>query len=303
MKVLNKMYGLTTPWILAKKPQIIKNKIIGKFAFVIYIIYIFFHNPSFEKEEKSIVVSLTSFPQRINKLYYCLFSLLNQELKPYKVVLWLANSQFPRGEKDIPKRILKLKQFGLDIQFCDDYKSYKKIIPAVDKYCDKVIVTADDDVLYPENWLKKLYEQYINYPGNIVCHRAHEIKFNGEILLPYKKWNALSPNILGPSKMLIAIGVGGVLYPPNTFKKSQFNYSEIVKLAPYTDDIYLKFIEIKNNISVVKVCENSRELFTIAGTQKNRLAKLNVENGDQNDKAINILSREFNINLSEYRNE
>ena len=43
-----------------------------------------------------------------------------------------------------------------------------------------MIVTADDDTLYPEDWLKNLINVHNNYPNCVVCYRAHEItKENG----------------------------------------------------------------------------------------------------------------------------
>ena len=34
--------------------------------------------------------------------------LLTQSLAPDKIILWLANSQFPNKEKDLPENLLKL---------------------------------------------------------------------------------------------------------------------------------------------------------------------------------------------------
>ena len=301
MELLNKMYFLITPGAKTKKYDLIKNKIISKLTNFIYPMYSHFHRIPDDSGNQSIIVSLTSFPQRINKMYYCLYSLLNQELKPYKVVLWLANTQFPNGLNDVPLKIRKLKKFGLEIEFCNDYKSYKKIIPSLSKYNGKIIVTADDDVLYPENWLKELFEQHMRYPDKIICHRAHQIVFKDDAVLPYTEWNSLSPDILGPSKDIVAIGVGGILYPAHIFDVSDFNYEEIKEVAPFTDDIYLKYIELKKNIDIVKVRKLSKELFIIGGTQEYRLSKRNVECDNENDKAIERLLKRFSSDILEYK--
>ena len=76
--------------------------------------------------EKKIVVSLTSFPARIPTLYITVSSLLNQSMKPDKVVLYLAKEQFPNLENDLPENLLRLKEFGLSIRWCNDIRSYKK---------------------------------------------------------------------------------------------------------------------------------------------------------------------------------
>ena len=90
-----------------------------------------------------LIVTLTSFPARINEIHYTIYSLLNQRLKPDKVVLWLAEEQFPNKEEDLPNNLLKLKSNGLTIEWCDDIKSYKKLIPALEKYPKDFLVIDD----------------------------------------------------------------------------------------------------------------------------------------------------------------
>ena len=45
-------------------------------------------------EESKVIISLTSFPKRIDTVYLTIKTLLNQTVKPQKVVLWLAKNQF-----------------------------------------------------------------------------------------------------------------------------------------------------------------------------------------------------------------
>ena len=98
-----------------------------------------------ELRNPKLIVSLTSFPQRMYDVHYCLYSLLTQQLKPDKLILWLAESQFPNKEKDIPQKVLSLKENGLEIRWCEDMGAYKKLLPSLKEYPDDIIVTADDD--------------------------------------------------------------------------------------------------------------------------------------------------------------
>ena len=41
-----------------------------------------------------IIVSLTSYPKRINKIKQTLDSIFNQTIQPDKILLWLSNSEF-----------------------------------------------------------------------------------------------------------------------------------------------------------------------------------------------------------------
>ena len=75
-------------------------------------------NKKFEKigisEESSIIVSLTSFPERINTVWLTIVTLLSQTLKPKKVLLWLAKSQFEGIE--LPDNLKRLEKYGLEIK-------------------------------------------------------------------------------------------------------------------------------------------------------------------------------------------
>lgn len=140
--------------------------------------------------EGCLIVSLTSYPLRIPTLHYTLYSLFTQTLKPHKIILWLSRDEFLYKEKDLPQSVLRFTNYGLQIRWCEgNIKSYKKLIPTLREYADCIIVTADDDVCYPHDWLLRLYSAYKTAPQYIHCHRAHRIIFdeNGEIL-PYMKW-------------------------------------------------------------------------------------------------------------------
>ena len=107
-----------------------------------------------------LIVSLTSHPPRIRTTVVTLNTLLRQTLKPNKLILWLAESQFPKKEKDLPKDLLELRDLGLEIRWCEDFKSYKKLIPALKEFPNDIIITADDDLYYEEDWLESLYQAY-----------------------------------------------------------------------------------------------------------------------------------------------
>lgn len=204
-------------------------------------------------DENGIIISLTSFPQRMYEIHFTLYSLLTQSVKPAKVVLWLGEEQFPNGEKDIPEKVLKLKENGLVIGWHKNLRSYTKLIPALKKYPNNIIVTADDDIFYEKDWLKKLVKGYEHNKNCIICHRAHKVQLDTNTLAPYKKW----PKKIKSSKPSFSnflTGVGGVLYPPNCLYKDILNEELFIKLAPNADDVWFWAMAILNNtkIAVVK---------------------------------------------------
>ena len=129
---------------------------------------------------RQLIVSLTSFPERMVDIDYCIFSILNQSLKPNKIVLWLAEEQFPRKERDIPESVLRLKEFGLTIKWCNDIKSFKKLIPSLKEYPNDYIVTADDDLYYPKDWLENIWKQHLKYPDAIIASIARKMSVDDD---------------------------------------------------------------------------------------------------------------------------
>ena len=64
-----------------------------------------------------VIVSLTSFPERIPYVHKTIETILNQSVKPDMVILWLAREQPRSKEKELPKDLLKLRRYGLTIRW------------------------------------------------------------------------------------------------------------------------------------------------------------------------------------------
>ena len=203
-----------------------------------------------------LIVSLTSFPERMYDLHFCLYSLLTQTLKPDEVILWLAAEEFPNKEADLPQKVLQLKDNGLTIKWCENIASYKKLIPAIKEYTNDIIVSADDDIFYPSEWLERLYNSYLKNPDYIHCHRAHKITFDAfGCIEPYEKWKKCIEDKTC-SFLNFATTGGGILYPPNCFYKDILNEDIFTQLAPRADDIWFWAMCVLNN-KKIKVIENS----------------------------------------------
>lgn len=245
-------------------------------------------------DDDGLIISLTSFPQRMYEIHYTLYSLLTQTVKPAKVILWLGREQFPNLEKDIPEKVLKLKENGLIIEWTDNLRSYNKLIPSLQKYPDNIIVTADDDIYYENDWLEKLLKSYQENKNCIVCHRAHRVKFEQTRLAPYKKW---PKKIKGGSASYLNFltGVGGVLYPPHCLYKDVLDKKLFVELAPKADDVWFWAMAVLNKTKILVVKDWIREL-TYVNPERERgltdeitLFSFNKKGGNdlQIDKVIN----------------
>ena len=77
-----------------------------------------------KKRNETYIVSFTSFPARIEDIWITIETLLRQSFKPDKIILWLAEEQFP--DKKLPESLIKLTERGLSIEYCEDLRSHKK---------------------------------------------------------------------------------------------------------------------------------------------------------------------------------
>lgn len=244
-----------------------------------------------QKRDRQVIVSLTSYPDRMYELKYTLYSLLHQSMKPDRIILWLAEEQFPNKEDDIAPSLLALQENGISIEWCEDIKSYKKLIPALKMYPEDIIVTADDDIFYPENWLELLYDSYLKHPDCIHCHRAHRIKMTDNGFAPYNSWER-AVSIAYPTRQAFPTGCGGVLYPPHTLHNDILCKEYFMELAPKADDIWFWTMILLNGTRIQIVPEGIRNNVAVNWSRELGLTDeitLYASNGAllQNDACLN----------------
>lgn len=212
-----------------------------------------------------IIISLTSFPARINTVHKTINTLLNQTFPADKVLLWLAEEEFPNKEHDLPEKLLQLQNRGLEIHWCNNIRSYKKLIPTLKMFPDAIIVTADDDNYYQPVWLERMYQSYIKQPDCIHCHRVTKfiVDDNGEfqIVSGGRDYYPI------PSYLNKLVGAGGVLYPPHCFCMDVLDEDKFMALAPTSDDIWFWLMAALAGYRVNVVENNIVKLAYVEGTQ------------------------------------
>ena len=238
-----------------------------------------------------IIVSLTSFPARIGTVDQTIKSLLLQSKKPDKIVLWLAESQFPSREETLPKRLLRLKQYGLDIEWCEDIRSYKKLIPTIKLYPNEIIVTTDDDIFYRKTWLSILFEEYRRNPKVIWAHRVTKFYIKGD---QYSIIAGGDDYWMPSSNLNKVTGCGGILYPPKCFHPDVIREELFMKLCPTNDDIWFWLMAVLNGTQIAVPQRRQNKLVYVADTQKGpTLSKIN-------DQGEGLFWRDFNSILEYY---
>mgnify|MGYP005769177271 CR=1 FL=1 len=246
-----------------------------------------------------IVVSLTSFPKRFPYLGMCLKSLVIQKVKPDKIIVYLGSDSTP----DMLTEEMKFYQnYGVEYRFDKtmNIMPHKKYFYAMQEFENSIVVTADDDVIYPRNWLKSLYDSYKHNPNAVSARRVHQIKFDGQgRVIPYDKWKDQCRNIRKPSKQLIATGNSGVLYPPKCLHIEAFDKDAITNLCLRSDDLWLKCMEIKNDTPVVWVKNWQVKPASIDSENNSRLQDENIFTG-KNDFVLRVIMEYCSITDSDF---
>ncbi len=244
----------------------------------------FFHSlrlrytkPVFEKKPQvPVVVSLTSIPSRLATLDIVVAGLLEQSFQPQLIVLWLNESL----KSNLPVRLENLQGDIFKIRYCEGTSSYRKLLPSLRAYSNSIIVTCDDDMIYPSNWLENLYECYLGNKNCVISQvgRLIERGSNGD-LKSYKSWPFM--RMTCSKKNLLPIGYGGVLYPVNTFDERVFDEQLYMKLSPKADDLWFKAMAYLNGKTACCASEKARPL-PIIRSQKISLNSTNI--GDDRNR-------------------
>ena len=246
------------------------------------------------KREKKIIVSLTTYPARINSVYKTITTLLNQTVKPDEVVLWLAEEQFP--DKNLPENLLKLENFGLSIRWCEDIKSFKKLVPSLGEFPEDIIITADDDIFYPQNFVESLYERYLRHPQYIHANRAFLIKKKkGKYAICSRNYEYNETYFPGFRNEFMT-GYG-TLFPPHSLDEEVSDSKKFMLLMPTNDDVWFWGMAVKKGS---KICVNPNgyklKLIIDRTIQGDALWRLNMNNttvGTNGSDGVNILAEMY----------
>ncbi len=263
-----------------------------------------------KKYDRELIVSLTTYPGRIAFVSNATKSLLLQNRKPNRLILWLAESQFPNKEADLPKELVDQCRYGLEIRWCEDLRSYKKLIPALRAFPEAVIVTTDDDTYYQRSMLRKLHNAYRKDPDVIWAHAvsifmAKDGALVGRVWISNPEylrfWDRSSVKIRSmaqyariPTFLNQAIGVSGALYPPHSLHPDVLQEDRFMTLCPTNDDIWFWLMAARAGKRTAVPKRDYYIDYTVDGTQSvdETLYWINERGG--------VFDRDFHHLLKEY---
>lgn len=278
------------------------NKHIG---FFLIKVYFFFskNNQAYKLDSCNshcdIIVSLTSFPGRMNSLVFSLETMLRQRLKPKRILVYLSLQQFPKGLDSVPLLVRKLKDRGVEFVFVEeDYRSHKKYFYSFPEFSASPIVTIDDDLLYDSRIIERLYSAFEGNNQKVYCSYGYLMKYNSEKeLLPYNEWRLLEKFCDKSPQIFFGSG-GGTLFPPNFFDERLVNIDDIKECCFNADDIWLNAFCRLMNVEINYL--DGYYIFDIPVKSKVTLSSINKgqnKNDIQINNVIKLFKEKYNFNL------
>lgn len=238
---------------------------------------------------KDVIVSLTSYGQRINStLPYTIYSLFHQSVMPSRIVLVIDNYEQNR----IGNELDYFMSMGLEILFDNrDLRSYKKLIPTIEKYPNDIIITVDDDVYYRKYFIENMLNSYSVDKTCIHANMLHQITFDSEgHLNDYQKWIDADFVKKLQIEMGFAVGVGGILYQRNLLHEDLTNVELFKKLCPRADDIWFFVMAklVKTKYREVRAQKNYFVPLDFFYQYTHKEASLSASNRDENMNDVQI---------------
>lgn len=249
------------------------------------------------KDAAELIVSLTTFGERIKTVYLAIESIAQQTLKPTKIILWLSEDDFSIG--NLPITLHRLIKRGLTVNFRKDIGPHTKGLYAFKEFPHSPIVTIDDDIIYPIDLLESLYSKYLQHKNNVICNVGRDISMDiNNNLLPYRDWKHIS-EFHSPSRTIMPLGVNGVLYPPNCFDEDNFDIKAMKETSPKADDIWFKMMALKNSRKTIVTGDYKDFTASFTVLDASFINALAVDNviGGENKTQMKLVMERYNIHI------
>lgn len=273
---------------------------LGEFIKLGYRIY----TPNFKKVnrelkdgEERVIVSLTSYGRRVNDvLAFSIYSILSQTYRPDEIVLWLDWNNW--CDEKLPKRLIDLKKKGLlTIRYCEDLRSFKKLIPALEAYPNDIIITVDDDLYCRRNMVERLIEAHKQNPNCIITQRAHRPIVKNNEFADYNSWEDMISD--ERDGLVFPTGGAGCLYKKEYLHEDINRKDLFMKLTPLADDVWFYFMELLKGTKQIVLKRNG---FVYIGLDNfyqyfhnhSSLASMNCHE-NQNDVQIRNMMRHYDL--------
>lgn len=207
-----------------------------------------------------LIVSFTTWTKRHDAAAKMLDIFKKQTLKPDKIYCWLSSDEY-EGE-DVPQVLQNFVDEGyIEVRWVKENTYCHKRHEVFKEHWNDYVFTIDDDIVYPTDYLQKMYDAAQRHPNNPICYTGCRYEYE-----QHRYNHAIKEN---PSLKNSFLG-GIACFPPRTFPLDDYfgNIDIRSEYAPKCDSSYINVILIKNNVQIFEVNDRRVTWFeTIKGTQ------------------------------------
>jgi glycosyl transferase family 2 len=192
-------------------------------------------------DNRRVIASLSTVPDRINNLRPTLRSLLKQTRPPDEIVLAIPEfSVRERRPYVVPKYISRLPRVRV-LHCAEDWGPATKFIGAIQDELaagreNTLIMVVDDDRLYPRDALETYLYYSEQLPNAALC-------FRGAAMPSTLDWDDAkmirASELREPRRVAVITGCGSYLIQPRFFDESLWDYSVAPQVAFDIDDIWI----------------------------------------------------------------
>ncbi|WP_349570853.1 glycosyltransferase family A protein [Azotobacter salinestris] len=217
----------------------------------------------------TIAVNITTTHDRLDLCSQTVWSLLNQSLLPDRIVVWVSREAYlmDTGVNEEPAWVGELNKIKdiVEFRWTPNTGPYRKLFPALGEAGEEqIIVYADDDVVYKENWLKLLVAKFRTHREEKII--ASRVRLSRRNIFGRHKTYMLWPVIKKETELdagYLITGVGGVILKKRHIKECFLGNQDYLSICPQTDDLWISEIVARSGTPVVAYPEAMREVFLI----------------------------------------
>lgn len=182
-----------------------------------------------------VVVSLTTIPVRARHIRPALHSLLDQTRPADRIMLAYPEHSLRTGKPYPDPASLGLPD-GVDIIRCNDSGPSTKLLPALGLETAALIIVADDDVVYPRDFIATLVAAHESEPGTAWGYRGVVLDgVTAFVELPH----LLASGLAAPAQVDVLFGTWGYAVTAAMFDAAVKDFSGHLEAVRWVDDVWI----------------------------------------------------------------
>ena len=162
----------------------------------------------------------------------------------------------------LPKGLQRLCEQGkVSLRYVPNTGPYRKLLPVLEQSQGQelLVATADDDTLYPEDWLEGLVRTY-DAKLCVVAYRCRAMRVSNGRFAPYHQWDRLPAEGSAFGEVpqthhglfTLPTGVKGVLYNTRFFPDLAL-LRRLREIAPLQDDLVFRAATMCSGVAAIRV--------------------------------------------------